>query len=359
MKKVPKYKAVKDFIEKGIAAGEYLPGDKLPNENELTEMLGVSSITVKKAMAELVNEGVISRIPGKGSFVNEIRNNAAQSSQKLIAFLLSCQDVNDSSCMQIMMGVQSCLASGGYSMIVEHPGDDPDRELQIIMRLLDNHVAGFILFSANPERSIDNYIYLRNKNIPYVLLDRWVDYLPANSVACNNHDGAFSAVEYLIELGHRKIGFVADNFYLSSEKERYRGYCNALKMASIPVEKRIVFCDPESDYSRIMEAVKNKELTALFAVNDRKGLELLNMLLDNGISIPDDVSIMGFDDYEASKYARIPLSTVRQHFEREGYIAAQILLDTIKGYKTRYNKILVGTEIVIRSSTEALRKNRT
>jgi GntR family transcriptional regulator of arabinose operon len=235
MKKLPKYKLARNYIRKKIKAGEYLPGDKLPTESELSKILGVSSITIKKAMTELVNEGLICRIQGRGSFVNELREKkggAMPPSNKLIAFLLSCQDVNDSSCMQIMMGIQRCLSSAGFSLIVENPGDDPEEELRIIRRLLDNDVAGFILFSANPELSLGNYIYLKNNNVPFVLMDRLVDSIPVNSVACNNQDGAFSAVEYLIELQHRRIGFVADQFYLSSEKERFQGYCNADGVAS-------------------------------------------------------------------------------------------------------------------------------
>jgi GntR family transcriptional regulator of arabinose operon len=100
--------------------------------------------------------------------------------------------------------------------------------------------------------------------------------------------------------------------------------------------------------------IKSGELTALFAVNDRKGLELINKLMGMGIRIPEDVSVIGFDDYEASSLARIPMSTVRQHFEEEGYTAAKILLGAIEGSDSQFNKIRIGTKLIIRSSTEIL-----
>ena len=354
MKKVTKYQAVKNYIKVKIKNGEYLPEEKLPNENEISKTLDVSSITVKKAMMELVNEGIIYRIKGKGSYIKDLHAIPKPNSKKLVAFILSCQDVNDSSFMKIMIGMQRCLSPSGYSLIIENPGDDPEKELQIIKQLIDNQVEAFIIYSANPEKSVGNYVFLRKKNIPFVLMDRWTGYFPANSVSCNNHDGAFSAVEYLIELQHKKIGFVADNFYLSSEKERFEGYCDAMHFASLKVKDSLFFTDTSVDYDRMIDSIKSKEITALFAVNDRRGLELINALTDRGVNIPVDVSIIGFDDYETSRLARVPLSTVRQHFEEEGYYAAQILLDSISGSKLQFNKILIGTQLVVRSSTTIL-----
>jgi len=249
--------------------------------------------------------------------------------------------------------MQRFLTSKGYSLIVENP-KDPQEELQTIKKHIDGKVAGFIIFSNDPQQSIDNYIYLRSIDMPFVLLDRAVEYYPSNFVACNNHDGAFSAVQYLIELQHKKIGFVADRFYLSSEKERFEGYCDAMRFASLKINDDLLFLDSKVDYDRLEKQIKNRNITALFAVNDLKALELLNFLTDRGIKIPGDVSVMGFDDYESSKLAHIPLSTVRQHFEEEGYYAAKILLDAVAGSGMQYNRVLVGVQLVIRSSTAIL-----
>jgi len=353
VRKVHKYNIVKDYIKTKIKNGEFHPDEKIPNESEISDILGVSSTTVKKAMAELVNEGLIYRKRGKGSYIRNIQDAQKLSSRKLVVFLLSIQNVNDSSFTKIILGMQRFLTSKGYSLIVENP-KDPQEELQTIKKHIDGKVAGFIIFSNDPQQSIDNYIYLRSIDMPFVLLDRAVEYYPSNFVACNNHDGAFSAVQYLIELQHKKIGFVADRFYLSSEKERFEGYCDAMRFASLKINDDLLFLDSKVDYDRLEKQIKNRNITALFAVNDLKALELLNILTDRGIKIPGDVSVMGFDDYESSKLAHIPLSTVRQHFEEEGYYAAKILLDAVAGSGMQYNRVLVGVQLVIRSSTAIL-----
>ena len=353
MRKVHKYEIVKDYINTKIRNGEFLPDGKIPSESEISDILGVSSTTIKKAMTELVNEGLIYRKRGKGSFVRNTQDIQQPSSRKLVVFLLSTQNVNDSSFTKIIYGMQRFLTSKGYSLIVENP-KDPQEELQIIKKHIDGSVTGFIIYSGDPHQSIDNYIFLGNIEMPFVLLDRAVEYYPSNFVACNNHDGAFSAVQYLIELQHKKIGFVADRFYLSSEKERFDGYCDAMRFASLKIDDELLFLDSTLDYDRLETQIKNKRITALFAVNDLRALELINTLMDRGIKIPADVSVIGFDDYESSKLAPIPLSTVRQHFEEEGYYAAKILLESAAGSGIQYNKVLVGTQLVIRSSTAIL-----
>lgn len=358
MKKIPKYQDVKNYIKAKVKTGEYQPGEKIPNESELSALLDVSSITIKKAMTELVNEGVIYRIKGKGSYIREHQSASEPSSKKLVVFLLSCYDITDSSCMKIIMGIQKYLSPAGYSLIVENPGEDSEKEIEIIKRHLSNNVAGFIIFSANPEKNVGNYMYLRKTNTHFVLMDRSAEYFPSNLVACNNLDGAFMAVEYLIGLKHRNIGFVADKFfYLSSEKERFQGYCDAMKLSSLEVRDSMCFIDSVIDYERMVDAIKKREITALFVVNDVRAIELVNGLIDRKIDIPRDVSIMGFDDYEASKLARVPLSTIKQHFAEEGYYAAKLLLDSIRGSSMQYNKILIGTQVVIRSSTMELNSN--
>lgn len=353
MRKVHKYNIVKDYIKTRIKNGEFLPDEKIPNESEISDILGVSSTTVKKAMTELVNEGLIYRKKGKGSYVRNIQDSQKLSPKNLVVFLLSTQNVNDSSFARIILGMQRFLTSKGYSLIVENP-KDPQEELQTINKHIGDNIAGFIIYSSDPQQSIDNYIYLKSMDMPFVLLDRAVKHYPSNIVACNNHDGAFSAVQYLMELQHKRIGFVADRFHLSSEKERFDGYCDAMRFASLEVDNGLLFLDSPVDYDRLEKQIKNRNITALFVVNDLKALELMNVLTGRGIKIPGDVSVMGFDDYESSKLAHIPLSTVRQHFEEEGYYAAKILLDAAAGSGMQYNRVLIGTQLVIRSSTAIL-----
>lgn len=138
------------------------------------------------------------------------------------------------------------------------------------------------------------------------MLDRSPSGYPVNVVTCNNHDGAYEAVEYLIQQGHRRIGFAAYDYHLSPEIDRYNGYRNAMLNASIPISESLLFLDKEMDHSVLAHLIQSGELTALFCANDKRALEVIERLTAIDIRIPEQVSLIGFDDFESSSSLKSP-----------------------------------------------------
>ncbi|GIO54968.1 GntR family transcriptional regulator [Paenibacillus cineris] len=349
---LPKYQLVKDYVLSQIENNELGKDDRIPSESEFSKLLDVSSITVRKALAELVNEGVIYRIRGKGSFVANPAETVNQTSN-YVTFIISGNDMYDSSYMKIIKGVQSFLNQQGCKLIIEFVENDVEQERELILKLIQSENRGLLIYSANPDAAREYLNEIRKKSIPFVMLDRFPAGYPVNCITCNNHDGAYEAVAYLIAQGHRKIGFAAYDFHLSTEVERYNGYRHAMADASLGPDDDVLFLQRELDYARLLRQIERGGLTALFCVNDRRALEVIGQLTQQGVSIPEQISIMGFDDVESSKYAKVSLSTVNQPFEMLGYEGAKLLFESSKDLSGGSKKILLSTELVIRESIQS------
>ncbi|MGV2805260.1 GntR family transcriptional regulator, partial [Clostridium perfringens] len=164
----PKYMKVKQALLHQIQVGKLRSGDNLPNEEDLMKQFHVSGITIRKAMTELANEGVITRIKRKGSFVNG--DQAADHSSHLIAFILSAEDNYDVSYMKIIKGAQQVAAEFNYSLIVEWSNENLAVEQASIQKMLDRKVDGFLIYPFDPIQSKDNYLFIEQNNIPYLLV---------------------------------------------------------------------------------------------------------------------------------------------------------------------------------------------
>jgi GntR family transcriptional regulator of arabinose operon len=343
-----KYKIVKQTILNQIQSGQLQPGDKLLNEEVYVKQFNVSGITIRKAMTELASEGIIVRIKRKGSFVSNPK--VVENSSHLIALILSAEDSYDVSYMKIIKGAQRMAAEFNYSLIVEWSNENLAVEQASIQKMLARNVDGFLIYPFDPIKSIENYKLIENENIPYVLIDRYnVDH-PCYFAGCNNHDGAILATRELLRLKHTKIKFASYHFFLNSEQERYDGYCSAMRQAGIPITEANLLNN--IDYDALAESILRHDITAMFCCNDKLAIKIMKQLLDRGLRIPQDVSIMGFDDWDSSHDMSIQLSTVKQVFEEIGSHAANLLVNAIQGkFQGGNTKILSGVSLVIRDST--------
>lgn len=345
---MPKYETVKQALLHQIQSGELRPGDKLPNEEELMDRFHVSGITIRKALTELASEGTITRIKRKGSFVKGIQ--AADKPSQLIAFILSAEDNYDISYMKIIKGAQQVAAEFNYSLIVEWSDDNLAAEQASIRKMLERKVDGFLIYPFDPIRSKDNYQLIEQNNIPYLLVDRYNVEHPSYFSGCNNYDGAILATRELIRQKHTKIKFASYHFFLQSEQERFAGYCSAMRQAGLPVTDEHLLTNV--DYDALTDSILNRDITALFCSNDKLAIETIEQLTSRGVKIPQDVSIMGFDDWDHAGNLSIGLSTVRQDFEEIGRNAANLLSHVIQGKPHGgHTKILSGVSLVIREST--------
>ncbi len=347
MSKNLKYLVVKQSILEQIQSGTLMPNDKLPSEEEYSAAFNVSGITIRKALSELANEGYIRRTKRKGTFVNG--NVTEESSSRLLALVLSAEDYFDISYMKIIKGAQSMAAEYNYSLIVEWSSNNLTQEAETIKKILDRNIDGFIIYPYDPVKSNNNYLLIEQKNIPYVLVDRYNVNHPSYFAGCCNYDGAVLATKELLKLNHTNIKFVGYHFFLNSEQERYDGYCSAMRQAGL-VDIQNEFLS-SIDYELLKKQIFNHDITALICSNDRIAIKLMKKLTEMGIRIPQDVSIIGFDDWDSAQNDAIGLTTVRQNFNEIGANATYLLLSAIQGkIQGKNTKLLSGVSLVIRNS---------
>jgi len=204
------------------------------------------------------------------------------------------------------------------------------------------------------------------RGLPLVLLDEGVEGI--GGVPCvwaDNYGGAGDAVRHLLGLGHRDIAFVGGNKGLESSKERYRGFRDALAQSAVSVHPEwVIYGEYTEEWgAEACELLFGKENlkifpTAVFAANDLIAIGLLERAKIKGMRVPDDVSVVGFDDIQPATYCSPPLSTVRQPYEEMGRAAFQLLLDTLEGGNTREIVQVFPTELIMRGSTSSATVSR-
>lgn len=348
-----KYKQIEEDIISRISSGELAGGDKLDDIGALCQKYQVSHITVQKALENLSSQGYLKRIKGKGTFINEVPS--SEKTRKIV-FIVSDIESRDYSLLQLVSGAQQIANENGCSLLLEFVNGTEEAEIEAFERYANRAIDGFLLYVFSHTR-LDKMIQKKG-NIPYVMIDHCNRMLPCNFVSPNNTDGGFMATEYLIKKGHRKILFVTDRKTFSrynTTQDRYVGYKNALTYYGLIDNKKRLVLEEWQDVHELLRAIRKEAITGIFLPNDRGALMIESQLIQKGVSIPNDVSLIGFDDYESSQYAMVPLTTIKQDFKLLGKTAMQLLLDCMKDQNgNQYQKILLPLKLIERASVKEI-----
>jgi len=367
---IPIYKMIIDDISNKIEQGIYQPDDKLPSENQMSEIYNASVPTVRRALAELVFQKAIFRIKGKGTFVTnreqviqgdvgltgntvaELGLNPQKHDARLCFLLLASR--SDSSIMKMIRGAQKHLFSRGYTMSILCGEERAESEADLIQECLKSNMEGIIWFSETPEENLEGFQLLSQKQIPVVMLDRGPAQIPFTLVSAYNTDGGYQMGKHLIELGHRNIAFIADRIQLAAEVDRMKGYKMALFENDIPFDDSLVIPYRGDKLDHIMEIIKQRRITALQCVNDRVACMMIRRLEQEGYSVPQDVSVGGFDNSTEAEFSYHRMTTINQPFEEMGRTAAEKLLQLLNG-KLLHSQIYLPVELIVRESTAAFK----
>lgn len=246
------------------------------------------------------------------------------------------------------------LFRNDYRAIICNTEEDQGREIEYINLLLRQRIDGVIINSAT---DITDYVGdLQAQNIPAVLIDRNVETFDCSKVFSDNSLGGYLGMKYLIELGHRNIIIVAPFSFAEPTQHRIRGIRQAMKEFGLP-ERPGMFITSD-DHSFDMGVKTGHELaklsprpTAIFALTDVTAIGIMRAFWQIGLRIPDDISVMGYDNIPLSSYVTPALSTVSQPIEEMGKTAVQMLLNHIQNPDLPADKAVLATQLMIREST--------
>lgn len=354
------YAQLVTYFRDHILNGSFGPGTRLPPETEIARQHQISRGTVRQALNILVNEGLLERTPGRGTFVREpsslTTEQESHSTLKRIGLVLS-QPVLQLS-MDILLGVQQAAKSRGYEVSLTYAEESREEQTRDIAWLKTNEVKGIVLFPVHNATADDDLKQLQADGLPVVLIDRYIPDLDMDYVASDNLGGGYRATEHLIILGHRRIGFAYSNtagLQTTSVRDRWQGYCKALKEYGLPYDSELVFADlplplpvPPSTYDEFMHWAGRP--SAIFAVNDSVALGLMQAAQRQGIRVPEDLALVGFDDLSFAPYLTPPLTTVAQPRIEIGIRATNLLINRIEGQVGPYQHIELPANLIVRTS---------
>ncbi|QHI69051.1 GntR family transcriptional regulator [Tichowtungia aerotolerans] len=335
-----KYMEIYHRIKEQILAGEYRVDDRLPTEKEFADQYDVSVHTVRQAMALFKTEGVIRKIAGSGTFVDAMPG--AGGSQAVAAKNIGIVVWQRSRHIfpRILPAVEETIFPHGYHNVVCNTGNDPQREREVIERLIQQGIRGFIISPISWDKQcLENYRYIQDRNIPLVMINRRARGIRATSVSVNNEEVGYMAARRLLEAGHRKIGHLSSSAIRDElTNGRIRGYRRALKEFNVPFDERLVVYD-QSDEHTVPGAngakqlfSQNQDVTGVFCVNDHHVPGLVQAAEKAGRRVPDDLSVVSFDQsMEVQNSLSFQLDTQKYPAANVGICAAKELLTQIEG----------------------------
>lgn len=377
-----KHQRISDYIRDAISSGKYTPGQQVPTEPEIGALFDACRQTVSQALRELVNEGLLTRRRGAGTFVCR-RPAISGTTLGLLwpevpggIFAPICAElartVRSAGFRLLLEGVLPLRRRGDAHVLPATPfeSDDEARVCQIealCREYVAHGIAGvffppFILPADADTVNMCVVEAFEGAGIPVILLDRDVCDYPGRSrfdlVGVANRRCSQVLTEHLLRLGHRRIEYISQRGQASTVTARVAGYQDALRNHGIVPDPSWVHAIDAREFDAVRGLLKNNRAEAFVCVNDHVAAHLMRHLLALGVRIPDDVAMVGFDDIEFATLVPVPLTTMRQPCERIGEAAAKLMLERLADPSLPAREISFDCELVVRQSCGANRQER-
>lgn len=329
---------------------------------EVADRAKVSIATVSRVInnESLVNPKTKAKVDVAIKELNYSPNRVAQrlrnsnSRKQLIGLVLP--DIQNPFYVDVIRGVEEFAYQNNFAVMIGNFGQDAKKEKLYLDILQAEEVDGLIAAPSNGKDQ--NLIQVIDNGFSVVCIDRGLIDIDVDVVKVNNEDGAFRAIEYLIELGHTKIAHITGHPQIPTTLERVSGYEAAMHKYNIEIDSRLIK-NSNSDYQSGAELMQEllelpEPPTAVFTANNLLTLGGLKTIHEKGLNIPDDISIIGFDDMYWSMSLNPPLTAVKQSGYEIGKRAAELLLQNIIDPNRSKVSLVLNTELMIRKSCKKL-----
>lgn len=355
----PKYKQIYNQLQRALRSNEYLPGEKLPSENELVEQFHASRPTVSRALAQLESDGLVERRAGSGTFVR------LQSRQEGFVFGLLIPGLGTTEIFEpISRGISIARVGGHHDLLwgttSSSGASEEEQAEQLCEYYLKRRVSGvfFAPMELTERKDEVNQRITRVLNeaqISIILLDRDICEYPNRSrydlVGIDNRRAGFIVTEHLLKCGAKRIVFWGMPNSAPTVAARSLGYREALLMHNaVRLENFVVIADP-SDLSAVRDMVTHRDPDAVVCANDYTAAQLMTSLSKLGVRVPNDIRVTGMDDIRYASVLQTPLTTIHQPCLDLGAAALSAMLDRISHPNMPARDFLVDFQLVVRQSS--------
>lgn len=328
---------------------------------DIASRLSISAATVSRALQnpayvnEKTRQKVLATAKKLGYQSNTFARNLRMKSTNTIGFLVP--KLNSNFINSVLAGVEKVTTQAGYDLIIAHSSESYEREVANAANLFHKRVDGMIVSLAFDTTNLDHFNVFNEKGIPLIFFDRVEKKNMNTAVVIDNYKAGYEATEHLIGQGCKKIMIVTANLKRNVYLDRFRGYKDALFDHRIVYdEKRLIVNDLSQkagiETAHRILAMKQRP-DGLFITNDFSAAVCMQVLKENGVNIPADISIVGFNNDAIGQLVEPNLTTIDYPGEYMGEVAAQTLIDQLKGKETlqKTNAIVINSKLIIRGSS--------
>ena len=266
-------------------------------------------------------------------------------------------DIVDPYCAHVLRGAEDVLNKKDYYPMISDLQNDESNLRNYVRLFQDRRVEGLLVLASSLQVD-DQLIYdIHNENIPLVVIGRDVNDLEVSTVVTDNVSGSFQATEHLVQLGHRDISFILGPSRYVDSRQRWEGSQKALSKYGIDIESDLLIEEkdvgwgPEAGYHSMKELFKKrKKITAVVAFDDISAFGAIRAITEEKLKVPDDISVVGFDDIPAASFYNPPLTTIQYSMVEMGRMGSELLISQLSGDKAQ-KQLMPESKIIIRNST--------
>ncbi|OXS74214.1 LacI family DNA-binding transcriptional regulator [Domibacillus enclensis] len=327
---------------------------------DVAHELGLSVSTVSRALNDKpdikkeTREKVLEAMKRLNYSPNANARSLIQKKSNMIGLMLS--DITDPFFSEVALGVEDVFSKVGYQIIYGNTFLDLDKEKQFLSNLLERKIDGLIMKPGKLDAELMSLV--ERLEVPVVLLrklDENEKHLNISTIDVDHYMAAYKAVEYLINIGHQNIGFIGMSKDVNEEEERLNGFSDCLRDHSLEhsVDNVVIsgtgIKHGGTGIQRLME--KKPKITAVFAANDLLAIGALEWLAKNNYRVPEEVSVIGFEDLEISSLHWINLTTVKLPRKKIGTQSAEMLMHMLSSENFEKKEVELDTQLIIRKSS--------
>lgn len=370
--KPPMYMRVTQSLRERLQEGTWAPGAKLPTLHSMAREFQVSTSTIRGALRILEKEGRVYQVPDVGAFVHPSSSTHTAVRTMVAAAMI---DISGEFEMNIARGVVHACQERGWDVQIYDASHDPAMEATNLARLASSGSRGAIVMPIGNNANLEHLAKLKLSGYPVVLVDRGIVGLHVDVVESDNERGAFLATEHLIENGHRELFMLTDRILPVPETSvlmRMHGFEKALTAHSItPARNNMIWIDPQmsaravaegrrwlAGYEAMLPFLKSAPLPiGIFALNDYAAWGVVQACRKVGLRVPNDVSVVNFDDSAITRALDPPLTVVAQRPGQIGRKAVELLERRLQpgGMELPHQHVQIDVELIQRGSVADLR----
>ena len=331
---------------------------------DVAKMAGVSTTTVShvinktRFVAKETEEAVMQAIKSLKYSPSAVARSLKVNTTKSIGMIVTTSE--SPYFAEIIHAVEDHCYRQGYSLFLCNTQNDPEKIKNHVEMLAKKRVDGLLVMcSEYTQHSLD--VLSSFSSVPMVVMD-WGPNTDTDIIEDNSFTGGYLATKHLIDCGHKEIGLIAGELDKTTARTRYEGFVKAMNEANLPIQENWImegFFEPEDGYECMNKILAQDSLpTAVFCCNDVMALGAISAITEKGLRVPDDISIIGYDNIHSSRFYAPPLTTIHQSKSRLGAQAVNLLFERIANKDNNNHekhRIAIHPELVIRKSVRNLK----